>query len=96
MSFRFALFLVSTLIAISAFADSAFHHHDWQPGEQINYYYEDTDTTFTASQQDGVAQPGDAVQIQEIHIPVSVSLYMNGTEGRHRMLSKPHLLCCPT
>jgi len=53
-------------------ADDGLRHHQFTAGETLNYFYEDTDTTFSTKTQDLTVQADDPFQIQEIQIPVSI------------------------
>ena len=77
--------LVSVLMT-SVQAENPFRHHQYKPGEVLNYSYEDTDTIFSAIRRDGTIQAGDSLLVQEIKIPVKIEI-LSGKNALERNLT---------
>lgn len=77
---------LSSVFAGAAETSDVLHHHSFKAGETIGYYFEDTDTVFQAVKQDGTIQAGDAVQVEEIQIPVQVQI-ISASDGLQRQIT---------
>jgi hypothetical protein len=87
LNFMFVLLFIT--IFVPANADDGIRHHQYKPGETINYFYEDTDTTYSTSTRDGTVQAADSVQIQEIQIPVTIKLQQKNNASVRTLTISP-------
>ena len=76
-----AAFLIS-LYSTFSFAAETVQQHQYQPGETLSYFFEDTETDFSGEFKDGIFQPTNLYAMQELRIPYDISIVKVDADGK--------------